>query len=453
MNLSSRCGLCVSALAALCMACAACRLQPEFDVVISGGTVYDGTGEVAGVRRADVGLKGDRITAIGDLSGRRASETIDAYGKVVAPGFIDARGQSGLTLLVDRYGESHLRQGITTEIIGDNSPAFWTMRTADAATLQRYGLAFDWNGFGGYFQKLESRGIALNVGTLVPASLARAEAIGADTRAATPADIQVMDAFVDAAMRAGAIGLGAASSRDAAEVNALAAVAGRYGGPFVSPLGTSLAGPEGAEEIISMAAQARTAAVVTDLMLITPPDTMTMAQVVARLSGAGRRGVTAFGTVAPYAPMAEGSDAPAREALKFGSVTIGTNTGAVTAAAAGADTRPAAFGAFPRLLGQWVRDDHVLELREAIRRITSLPANIFHIPQRGIIRETFFADVVVFDPRTVLDRTSPEKPHEYPAGINYVIVNGVITLNAQGLTGSRAGHRLLGPGATRRRPS
>src|SRR4051794_24920695 len=88
--------------------CAACSTQPTFDVIVRGGTVYDGTGESSGVRRADVGIRGDRIAAIGDLSARRAQEVIDATGKVVVPGFIDAQSRSGLALLADGFGESHL---------------------------------------------------------------------------------------------------------------------------------------------------------------------------------------------------------------------------------------------------------------------------------------------------------------------------------------------------------
>ncbi len=432
MNVPPRFVPSANVLAALCVLGAACSGQPEFDVVIAGGTVYNGTGQPDGVRRADVGLKSDRITAIGDLSGRRARVVIDASGKAVAPGFIDARGQSGITLLADGYGESHLRQGITTEIIGDNSPVFWTMRTADTAALQPYGIAFDWNGPAGYFQKLESRGTAINVGTLVPVSLARAEGTGA--------------AFVDSAMRAGAFGV-CGDGADVADLTVLAGVAGQHGGLLLSTLKGGAAPADGAAEILALATQARTPVVLSDLMLLNPPDANTLSQVLVRLSAAATRGLRAFGTVAPYAAMAGGSDAPAREALRYGSVAIGTNSAAVTAASAPATTNPAAFGAFPRLLGQWAREEHVLDLREAVRRVTSLPANIFRIPQRGIIRENFFADVVVFDPAAVRDRASYEKPNEYPAGIQYVIVNGVITLTTQGLTGSRAGHRLLGPAA------
>ena len=110
------------------------RSEPGFDVIVRGGQVIDGSGQPA--RRADVGINGDRIAAIGDLASTRAGRVIDATGLVVAPGFIDVQGQSGTTLLADGNGESHLRQGITSEIIGEGgSPAFWTAETADSDAL------------------------------------------------------------------------------------------------------------------------------------------------------------------------------------------------------------------------------------------------------------------------------------------------------------------------------
>ena len=93
---------------------------------------------------------------------------------MVAPGFIDVQGQSGTTLLADGNGESHLRQGITTEIIGEGgSPAFWTKDTADVDALAPFGVAFDWTGFNGYFDRLRQRGTTINVGTFVPATTVR----------------------------------------------------------------------------------------------------------------------------------------------------------------------------------------------------------------------------------------------------------------------------------------
>jgi N-acyl-D-amino-acid deacylase len=420
-------------------AIAACSTAPEFDLVVRGGTVYDGTGQA-------VGVKGDRITGLGDLSGRGAGETIDATGKAVAPGFIDAHGQSGISLLADGYGESHLRQGITSEIIADRSPAFWTANTADLALAGRYSVAFDWMGPAGYFAKLESRGTAINVGTLVPASLARAPGAASS--------------FVDDAMRAGALGVvDDASGGDVAVVSiddlgAMAATAGRYNGVFMAPLSDVMPAADSAAAIVAEGAHAR-AIVITELMNMTPAEAATGSSVVQVLAAATQRNVVVYGASAPYAHAADGSDAGIRQAFRQWGLTIGTDSTAMVRGVQGVQGVQqvrAAFGAFPRLLGQWARDDQVLMLASAIRQITSVPASIFDMPMRGIIRENYFADLVVFDPATVSDRSTDQKPDEYPAGISHVIVNGVVTLSPNGLSGARAGRRLIGFGA-RRRPS
>src|SRR5512145_765600 len=159
----------------LLVLCAACT-QPSnrYDLIIRGGEVVDGTGGQA-ARRADVGVIGDRIAAVGDLSGVQAGREIDAAGKIVAPGFIDVQGQSGTTLLADGNAESHIRQGITSEIIGEGgSPAFWTAAdTADNEALAPFGVTIDWTGFAGYFNRLRQSGTTVNVGTFVPATQVR----------------------------------------------------------------------------------------------------------------------------------------------------------------------------------------------------------------------------------------------------------------------------------------
>src|SRR5438093_5122486 len=133
----------------------------DYDLVIRNGDVIDGTGSPG--RRADVAINGDRIVAIGSVAGR-AKRTIDATGRVVAPGFIDVQGQSGTTLLADVNGESHIRQGITTEIIGEGgTPALWTKEHTDEVSIQRFGLKFDWTGFDGYLRGLETRGTSINL--------------------------------------------------------------------------------------------------------------------------------------------------------------------------------------------------------------------------------------------------------------------------------------------------
>ena len=399
-----------------------CSGQPDFDVIIREGTVYDGTGELSGIRRADVGITGDRIRAIGDLSARRAPLVIEANGKVVAPGFIDAQSRAGLTLLADASGDNHLRQGITSEILADGN-ALWSAATADALTLQRYNVTLDWSGLSGYFNKLESHGTAINVGTLVPLSAARAAA--------------GRDAFIDAAMRDGAFGIVDDLHAGEQELSTVAPIAGRYGGVVMVHADSEAAATD--EAMVAVGAQARRL-IIADLShaLSNHP----ASEITARMLRVIARMTYVLGTVTPY-PSAPGeADAAVQEIMKFSGALIVTDSGTMRDSTAEAGVHPAAFGAFPRLFAL-VRDAHLLELREAVRRTTSTPATLYQIQERGFVRENYFADLVVFDPQTISDRATFEKPNQYPAGIEYVMVNGVVELTPRGVTGSRAGSRLL----------
>src|SRR5690349_11929557 len=219
---------------------ASCSGQAErFDLIVRGGQVIDGRGGPA--QRADVGVIGDRIARVGDLATAPSGRVIDATGLIVAPGFIDVQGQSGTTLLADGNGESHLRQGITTEIIGEGgSPAFWTPGSDDGESLAPFGVSFDWQDFNGYFEKLRQRGTTINVGTFVPATMVRRAVIGMDNRAPTAQELSRMEAMVDQAMRDGAFGLSSAliyvpgTFAKTDELVALAKVAARHKGIYIS---------------------------------------------------------------------------------------------------------------------------------------------------------------------------------------------------------------------------
>jgi N-acyl-D-amino-acid deacylase len=540
-------------------ALSSCASAPEFDVVIRGGEVLDGSGQPA--RRADIGIKGDRITAVGDLANRRAGQVVDAMNKVVAPGFIDTQGQSGTTLLVDGNGESHIRQGITSEIIGEgSSPAFWTERTADTPALQRFGLQFDWNSFDGYFDKLEDRDTSINVGTLVPATMARREVVGLDNRKATPDEIRRMEEFVDRGMRAGGFGLSSAliyppgSFADTEELIALARVAARHKGIYVSHVrGESFRLEQAIAEAIQIGEAAKLPVVIYHLKVAARKFWGTLPRIAGMINAANERGQRVSATQYPYTAGGTGlmavlpgwaqeggrlktlerlknpalrarirrdietttdswenlvaaagfegiqiasvpahadqsvigkrvsqiaaergespwdtlfrllietdgqasalyhmmSEEDVRHGMQYLWLTTGTDAPALRPEGelGRGQPHPRAYGTFPRILGRYVREQKLLELSEAVRRMTSLAAVQFNIPRRGILREGYYADVVIFDPATVIDRATFEKPQQYPIGIDYVIVNGVITVTPKGHTGARAGRRLVGPAA------
>ena len=548
--------------AATVLGMAACGpSSPAFDVLVRGGQIIDGRG--APMVRADVGVNGDRIVALGDLSRDTAVTVIDATNRVVTPGFIDVQGQSGTTLLIDGNGESHLRQGITSEIIGEgDSPAFWTAKTASTEALTRAGIRADWTSIDGYFARLAAGGIALNLGTLIPATLVRSEVIGLDNRAATPAELTRMEALVERAMEDGAFGLSSAliympgSFASTDELIALARVAGKRRGIYVSHIrGESFNLFNALDEALRIGKEGDVPVVIFHLKVGAKANWGQMGEALRKLATASAAGQTVSATMYPYTaggtrlaavlPLwaQEGgteamltrladpaqrarmrkeiettidgwenllmaatfagvqvasvpsdydasvvgkrlseiaaarqadpwdvlfdvitgtkgragalyymmSEDDVRTGLSAPFVTIGTDSAAIRAAGplAQGQPHPRAYGTFPRVLGKYVRDDRVLGLEDAVRRMTGLAAEQFRIRDRGVIKEGAFADLVVFDPATVADTATYAAPHQYPRGIDYVIVNGAVAVTPQGLTGARAGRPLYGPGRTR----
>ena len=549
----------VAGLVAVLTGCA--PAPPQFDLLVRGGQVLDGRGAPA--RRADIGVNGDRIVALGDLGAATAATVIDASGRVVSPGFIDVQGQSGTTLLIDGRGESHLRQGITSEIIGEgDSPAFWTATTASGEQLARAGKTVDWTSYDQYFQRLTSGGTAINLGTLVPATLVRTEVIGLDNRAPTADELTRMTAMVERAMEDGAFGLSSAliympgSFASTEELIALARVAGRRRGLYVSHIrGESFNLFNALDEALRIGREAELPVVIFHLKVGARANWGRMGDALKKLSDAAAAGQKVSATMYPYAaggtrlaavlPLwaqeggteamlarladpaqrvrmrkevegtTEGwenllmaatfegvqiasvpadydqtvvgkrlseiaaarkaepwdvlfeaiagtngragalyhmmSEADVRTGLAAPFVSIGTDSAAIRhdGPLAQGQPHPRAYGTFPRVLGHYVRDEKLLTLEEAVRRMTSLAAEQFQIRDRGVVREGAFADLVVFDPATVADTATYERPHSYPRGIDHVIVNGVPALGPQGLTGKLPGRALHGPGRTR----
>ena len=529
----------------------------RLDMIVRGGQVLDGTGQPP--QRVDVGIVGDRIVRIGDLSSERAGQVIDATGLIVAPGFIDVQGQSGTTLLADGNGESHLRQGITTEIIGEGgSPAFWTAGADDGESLAPFGLAFDWKGFNGYFDRLRERGTTINVGTFVPATTVRRTVIGMDNRPPTADELGRMEAMVDQAMRDGAFGLSSAliyvpgTFAKTDELLALAKVAAKYKGIYISHIrGESFNLFNAIDEAIGIGRDAGLPVVIYHLKVGAKANWGRMNEAVAAIEKANAAGLQVSATMYPYTAGGTGLAAtlplwvqeggrekmlerlkdPATRAkarkeietkldgwenllmaatfdgiqvasapkdfdqsvigkrisqiaterkadpwevyfqlliesggrigalyhmmseedvatgLRAKFVTIGTDSSALRSEGvlAQGSPHPRSYGTFPRVLGKYARDEKVLSLPEAIHRMTGLAASQIGVRDRGLIRDRHIADLVVFNAATIKDTATYERPHQYPTGIEYVVVNGVTVLNPKGLTGARPGRPVYGP--------
>ena len=537
----------------------------SYDIIIAGGHVVDGTGNAwfAG----DVGIRGDRIvrvTPAGALAGATAAKRIDAAGLVVAPGFIDIQGQSDSAFLLgDGRNVSKITQGITTEILGEGS----TPAPSDARTLAldstadsvsaRVNVAFQGeHGFDNWLTAMGKHGISENVGSFVGAATIRSYGKGADTGAATPAQLDTMQAATRRAMVDGAFGLGSAliyppgAYASTTELIAEARATAPYHGVYITHMrseGDHLLdatmealriGREGGvpveiyhlkaagqrnwaamPKVIALIDSARAAgqdvgadmypyeAGATSLASCLPPwsaagdstlqniaNPKTRARIKADLLNthtsweslcqlATPQGVMVVGLKIPADKPYEGlrlaqiaerehkdwpdalMDVVAREKAQTGAeffiasernlalqmrqpwIKFGTDADGVDPdSVKGILGHPRGFGNYPRVLGRYVREQHVLTLEDAIRKMTSAVAERLSIPDRGLLRAGQFADVVVFDPATIIDHATYDKPSQLSTGMHEVFVNGVEVVHDDRPTGAKPGRVVRGPG-------
>jgi len=213
--------------------------EAPYDLLFTGGRVVDGSG--APWFAGDVGVRDGKIVAVGALAGRPAKRTIDVKGMLVVPGFIDLLGQSEYNVLVDKRAASKITQGITTEVTGEGAsiaPVNDAMLAEAKDIYARYGYTPEFRTIGGFYDTLEKRGTAVNLGTFVGAGTIRDYVIGKADRRATPEELKKMTDLVDQAMRDGALGVSTSlqyvpdmyNSTD--ELIAMAKVAAKYGGAY-----------------------------------------------------------------------------------------------------------------------------------------------------------------------------------------------------------------------------
>ena len=291
--------------------------DPVFDVLITGGRVVDGTG--APWFRADVGIVGDRIAAIGQLAGREAKNHITANDLVVAPGFIDMLGQSEFNILVDQRAASKITQGITTEITGEGgsiAPLNDALVKSAQPTYDRFKVALDFRTLSEYFARLEKNRPALNVGTFIGAGGLRAYVIGNGSRPATAADLKSMKNLLEQGMQQGALGVstslqyvpGRFASTD--EIVELARVAKKHGGIYIShQRSESSQIIDSLNEVFAVAERAEIPAEVWHLKTAYKANWGRMPEVLKHFEAARSRGLDVTANMYPYDRASNGLDA------------------------------------------------------------------------------------------------------------------------------------------------
>lgn len=289
----------------------------SFDVVIAGARIVDGTG--APWFRGDIGIRGDRIAAVGDLSAAEAGQRIDAANHVVAPGFIDLLGQSEFNVLVDSRAASKITQGITTEITGEGvsiAPVNDRMIADSRPSYDAFAIVHDWHSLDEYFARLTRSTAAINLGTFVGSGGLRDYVIGKEDRPATPDEIAAMQALVAGAMRDGALGVSSSLQyipnrfSSTAELVALAKTAAQYGGIYITHQrseGNRVL--ESVDEVLTIAEQADIPAEIWHLKTAYKANWGKMPEVLRRIEAAREKGLRVSANIYPYNRASNGLDA------------------------------------------------------------------------------------------------------------------------------------------------
>jgi N-acyl-D-amino-acid deacylase len=546
-------------------ACAAAVAAPPpgpadnspYDVLISGGTVYDGTGGKPFV--GDVAIRGERIVYVGPKAPHPAKEQIDAHGKAVVPGFINMLAHPEESLLVDGRALSDLRQGVTLEVIGEDSmgPLNAEMKRLGVQRQADVKYPIDWTTLGEYLETLEKHGISPNVASFVGAGTVRVNVLGERDVQPTPAQLEEMRKLVHQAMEDGAMGVTTAliyapnAYAKTPELIALASESARCGGIYSAHMrseGDRLL--EGVQETIDIAkasgapaeiyhlkaagkknwnkldgvirevdgARAAGTRITADMYVYTagatgldaamPPwvqdggleawiarlkDPQIRAKVIKEMRdpaanwenlglAAGPKGMLLLAfknpdlkpltgkTLAEVAQMRgvspedaaidlvieDGSrvgvayflmsdENVAREvALPWVSFDSDADAPAPEGVFLKSSRHPRTYGNFARVLAKYVRDDHVITMQQAIHKLSGLPAQVLSLSDRGLIKSGYFADVVVFDPKTIQDHASYEQPQQLATGVENVWVNGVRALRDGEATRAPSGRAVRG---------
>src|SRR5229473_225335 len=271
----------------------------DFDVIIKKGTVYDGTGGEA--QKIDVAIRSDRIAGVGDFKTAKAKVIVDAGGLAVAPGFINMLSWSNESLIEDGRSQSEIRQGVTTEIMGEGeSMGPVNDRVREHMLRQQTDIKYEikWNTLAEYLRYLETRGVSCNIASFVGAATIREYVIGFEDKAPTPQQLDQMRELVRKEMEAGALGIGTALIYPPAfyakteELIELCKVAAKYKGKYISHMrseGNKLL--EAIDELIRISREAKIPAEVYHIKASGKDNWPKMKDAVAKLEAARKEGL------------------------------------------------------------------------------------------------------------------------------------------------------------------
>jgi N-acyl-D-amino-acid deacylase len=527
--------------------------RPPLDLLLAGGRVVDGTG--AAPFRADVGVRDGRIVAIEILEDAVSAETLDVSGLLVSPGFIDIHAHTDLGIFVDNLADSKVRQGVTTEVVGQDGSSVMPVDDRIRAERresyrERYGVEVDAGDWEELFAALAARGHLTNLVTMVGSGTVRAVVVGEGDRPPTDDELRAMMARVEEGLSAGAAGISSGleyvpnAFATTEELVALARPAAAAGLPYATHMRNEAdAVEEALAEAVAVAAGSGAPLQVSHLKAQGQRNWSKADRLLATIERAAASGQVRFdrypytaystglsslfpawakdgGTEAFLARLADASEAARLRAAvdekiammgdwdtiqivdvgadgpadaigrRIGSyaeergddpydVTVEIltasrnragivghgmseeNTRRILAHPLGAicsdagarrstgplsegSPHPRAYGSYPRVLGKYVREERAMSLEEAVRKMTSLPAEILRLGDRGTIAVGKAADLAVFDPATVADTATFETPHAYPLGIPHVIVGGRLAVKDDTVTGNLPG-KVLSP--------
>lgn len=508
------------------------------DLLIKNGRIVDGTQNPW--FRGDVGVTGGKIVAIGLLGEAKARGTIDAQGAIVCPGFIDVHTHSDLSLLVEPRHDPKVRQGVTTELLGNCGLGYApaspeTLDSLLAARGQEFPGTERWSSVA-EFLSLFDRRVAVNVAYLIPHGTIRAEAMGWEARPPSSRELDRMKELVAQGMADGAVGLSTGldyppgSYADTEELMEICRVVASLGGVYASHLRGIHHPQEAIGEALRIGREAGIPVHISHLKMMGPEEEGKAEEVASLIDRARQEGIDVTFDCYPYlagsGPLTVvlpqwvqeggpealkarlrseevrgqikqtklelygygwdhvylvsvpseknqdligkhlieaaalrgmdpvdfvctllleedldcriinfgGTEEDLQTLMKHPAQMVGSDSGHVRQ-----PPHPRTFGTFPRVLGRYVRELRVLRLEEAIRKMTSFPAQRFGLKGRGLLKEGFAADIVIFDEEKVRDTATFWDARRYPEGIHYVIVNGEVVVSQGDHTGALPG--------------